>query len=111
MLNEFKNEINELKSGYLAGQDEEIDDVTENTSTVCNNQLNFFQKYIEKDKPGLSSIRFPSQETIAERMKLRRQKAHDEDLSDMPPLLVFSVSLWEKQMCKISNGFSLQILT
>ena len=25
-------------------------------------------------------------ETIAERVKLRRQKANDEDLSDMPPL-------------------------
>ena len=31
VLNEFNNEINELKSGYLAGQDEEIDDVIENT--------------------------------------------------------------------------------
>ena len=31
VLNEFNNDINELKSGYLAGQDEEIDDVIENT--------------------------------------------------------------------------------
>ena len=30
MLNEFKNEINELKSDYLQGQDEEIVDVIEN---------------------------------------------------------------------------------
>ena len=30
ILNEFDNEINELKSEYLAGQDEEIDDVIEN---------------------------------------------------------------------------------
>ena len=30
MLNEFKNEINELKSAYLQGQDEEIVDVIEN---------------------------------------------------------------------------------
>ena len=41
MLNEFNNETNELKSDYLAGQDEEIDDVIENASLVYNNQLNF----------------------------------------------------------------------
>ena len=40
MLNKFKNEINELKSDYLAGQDEEIDYVIENASLVYNNQLN-----------------------------------------------------------------------
>ena len=50
MLNEFNNEINKLKSGYLAGQNEEIDDVMENASVVYNNQLNFFEKYIEKNK-------------------------------------------------------------
>ena len=38
MLNEFNNEINELKSYYLARQDEEIDDVIENDSLVYNNQ-------------------------------------------------------------------------
>ena len=80
MLNEFNNEINELKSDYLTGQDEEIDDVTGNILLVYNNLLNSFDDYIHKDKqrtlskriskPGLSlsplSIRFPSQETIAE---------------------------------------------
>ena len=34
MLNEFNNEINELQSDYLAGQDEEIDDVIENYSLI-----------------------------------------------------------------------------
>ena len=82
MLNEFNNEIIELKSYYLTGQDEEIDDVTDNASIVYNNQIifSFFAKYLEKDKPRLT------QETIAERVKLRRQKADDKDLSDIPQL-------------------------
>ena len=58
MLNEFNNKINELKCDYLNGKDEEIDDAIGNASTVYNNQLNFFKKYIEKDKPGLLSINF-----------------------------------------------------
>ena len=80
MLNEFNNEINELKSDYLTGQDEETDDVIGNVLLVYNNLLNSFDDYIHKDKqrtlskriskPGLSSsplsTRFPSQETIAE---------------------------------------------
>ena len=86
MLNEFNNDINELKNDYLTGQDEEIDDIIENASIVYNCQLNFFNKHIEKHKPGLSSIQFSSQNTIAERVKLRRQKADDEDLSDMSSL-------------------------
>ena len=36
-LIEFNNEINKLKSDYLAGQDQEIDDVIESASLVCNN--------------------------------------------------------------------------
>ena len=47
MLNEFHNEINELKSDYLARHDEDIDDVIENTSIVYNNQLNFLKIYRE----------------------------------------------------------------
>ena len=50
MLNEFSNEINELRSDYLAKQDEEIDDVIESDSLVYNNQSNFFDDYILKDK-------------------------------------------------------------
>ena len=50
MLNKFNNNINELKSNYLVRQDEEIDDVIENVSLVYNNQLNFFDYYILKDK-------------------------------------------------------------
>ena len=34
LFNEFNNEINELKSDYLAEQDEEIDDVIENALIV-----------------------------------------------------------------------------
>ena len=49
MLNEFNNEINELKSDNLAGQVEE-NDVIENVSIVYNNQLKFFDDYILKDK-------------------------------------------------------------
>ena len=79
ILNEFNNKINELKIDYLAGQCEEIDDVTENASLIYNNQLKCFDDYIIKNKqstakkqiskPGLSSsspttIRFLSQETI-----------------------------------------------
>ena len=40
MLNGFKNEISELKSDYLAGQDKEID-VREIASLVYSNQLKF----------------------------------------------------------------------
>ena len=47
MLNEFHNEINELKSDYLARHDKDIDDVIENTSIVYNNQLNFLKIYRE----------------------------------------------------------------
>ena len=68
MLNEFNNVINELKNDYLVGQDEEIDDVIENATLVENNQLNFFDKYIEKFQPG------SLQETIAERVKLNTKK-------------------------------------
>ena len=79
MLNEFNNKINELKIDYLAGQCEEIDDVTENVSLIYNNQLKCFDDYIIKNeqstakkqisKPGSSSsspttIRFLLQETI-----------------------------------------------
>ena len=71
--------------------------------TVYNNQLNFFEKCIEKDKPGLSSIQFPSQETIAERVKLRRQKANDKYLPDMPPL--------EGDEEEVKEGTGLKILT
>ena len=49
MLNEFNIEVNELKSDYLAGQDEKIDDAIENTSLVYNNQSQFFDDYILKD--------------------------------------------------------------
>ena len=98
MLNEFNNEINELKSDNLAGQVEEID-VIENVLIVYNNQLKFFDDYILKDKqktptkrkckPGSSSspwsIQFPSQENIAERVKLkppeREKKKQDQDLT------------------------------
>ena len=48
MFNEFNNEINELKSDYLAGQDEKINDVIENASIVYNNQLIFFLKIIQE---------------------------------------------------------------
>ena len=34
MLNEFNNKTNEVKSDYLARQNEEIDDVIENTLLV-----------------------------------------------------------------------------
>ena len=50
ILNEFNNEINELKSDCLVGQDEEVDDVIETGLLVYNNQLNFFDDYILKDK-------------------------------------------------------------
>ena len=87
MLNEFSNKINELKSNYLVGLDEEIEDVMENISIFYSSQLIFyFFKNIEKDKPGLSSIQFPSQKAIPEKVNLRRQKAYDEDLSDMSSL-------------------------
>ena len=88
MLNEFSNEINELKSDYFAGKNEEIDDIIENTSLVYNNQLRFFDDYILKykqktpakqiSKPGSSSspwsMRVLSQKTIAERVNLKSQE-------------------------------------
>ena len=51
MLNEFNNEMNELKSGCLPGQDEEIADVIENLQLVYSNQLKFFE-YVQKNKQG-----------------------------------------------------------
>ena len=93
MVIEFNNEINELKSNYLVGQDEEIDDVIENTSLVYENQLKSFDDYILKNKQRTPtnrvsseklfkpaspssplSIRFLSQETIVERIKLKPQE-------------------------------------
>ena len=44
MLNDFSKEINELKSDYLTGEDEELDDV-ENVSSAYNNHLKFFMVY------------------------------------------------------------------
>ena len=49
MLNQFNNEVNELKKDYLSWQDED-DDVIENASLVYNNQFNFFDDYTLKDK-------------------------------------------------------------
>ena len=82
MPNEFINEINELKSDYMAGQDKEIDDVIENDSLVYNSQLKFSDNYILKYKqrtplkqifkPGLSlsplSIQSLLQEIVGERV-------------------------------------------
>ena len=45
MLNDFSKEINELKSDYLTGEDEELDDVIENVSSAYNNHLKFFMVY------------------------------------------------------------------
>ena len=49
MLNQFNNEVNELKSDYLSWKDED-DDVIENASLVYNNQFNFVDDYTLKDK-------------------------------------------------------------
>ena len=62
MLNEFNTEINELKSDYLAGQYEEIDDVIENVSLVYNNQLKCFDDYILKDKQKTPAKQIPKPE-------------------------------------------------
>ena len=43
-------------------------------------------KYDEWNKTNEEKSKLQPEETIAERLKLRRQKAGDEDLSDMPPL-------------------------
>ena len=45
MLNDFSKEINEWKSDYLTGEDEELDDVIENVSSAYNNHLEFFMVY------------------------------------------------------------------
>ena len=80
------SEIKELRSDYLVGQDEEIDDVLENVWSVFDDQLKFPKNYIVKDKPlflsktttkigsssSPSSIWFPPQETIAERVNFLR---------------------------------------
>ena len=84
MVNEFNSDVNELKSDYLVGQDEEIDDVIENVLLICNKVFlwvytgdktkNSNKKMSSENlfKPGsLSSIRFPSQKAIAERIKLK----------------------------------------
>ena len=55
----------------MAGQ-QEFNNVIDNASIVYNNQLKFFDKYIEKAKPGLSSIQSQPQKTISEKVKLRR---------------------------------------
>ena len=88
------SEIKELRSHYLVGQNEVIDDVTENVWSIFDNQLKFPKNYIVKDKPlflsktttkigsssSPSSIWFPPQETIAERVNLipqERKKSKD----------------------------------
>ena len=43
-------------------------------------------KYNEWYKKDEEKSELQPEEAIAERVKLRRQKADDEDLSDMPPL-------------------------
>ena len=45
MLNDFSKKINELKSDYLTGEDEELDDVIENVSSAYNDHLEFFMVY------------------------------------------------------------------
>ena len=45
------NVLNELTSDYLAIEDEDINDVIENASLVCNSQLKCFDFYIVKNKP------------------------------------------------------------
>ena len=78
------SEIKELRSHYSVGQNEEIDNVW----SVFDNQLKFPKNYIVKDKPlflsktttkigsssSPSSIWFPPQETIAERVDLIPQE-------------------------------------
>ena len=49
-INEFNNKINKLKGDYLAGQDEEIEDVLGNASLVYNNQLKLLDQFIYKNK-------------------------------------------------------------
>ena len=92
ILNDFNNEINELKGDYLAGREKEIDDILENISLVYSNQLKLFNDYIIINKHRtptkriyseklfkhtfkslklLKSIQFPSFETIVEREKLK----------------------------------------
>ena len=50
MLNDFSKEINEWKSDYLTGEDEELDDVIENVSSAYNNHLEFFMVYWKINK-------------------------------------------------------------
>ena len=50
MLNDFSKKINELKSDYLTGEDEELDDVIENVSSAYNNHLEFFMVYWKINK-------------------------------------------------------------
>ena len=92
MLNDFNNEINELKGDYLAGREKEIDDILENILLVYSNQLKLFNDYIIINKHRTptkriyseklfkhtfkslklsKSIQFPSFETIVEREKLK----------------------------------------
>ena len=77
MLNEFNNEINEIKNDYLAGQDEEIDDVTKYASLVYNNQLNFFDEYILKNKtspPRTLTKRKSAEKLIKSKPRLLSEK-------------------------------------
>ena len=51
ILVKVNNVLNELTSDYLAIEDEDINDVIENASLVCNSQLKCFDFYIKKNKP------------------------------------------------------------
>ena len=51
ILMKVNNVLNELTSDYLAIEDEDINDVIENASLVCNSQLKCFDFYIVKNKP------------------------------------------------------------
>ena len=61
MLNQLNNEVNELETVYLVGQDEEVGDVIENASLVYNNQLKLFDDHILNDKHRTPKKRISSQ--------------------------------------------------
>ena len=84
----YKNAAN-LYNTLLAIYFNDYSNIADVKKEMMDKKYNLFlkgYKYDEWNKTNEEKSKLQPEETIAERLKLRRQKAGDEDLSDMPPL-------------------------
>ena len=92
ILMKVNNVLNELTSDYLAIEDEDINDVIENASLVCNSQLKCFDFYIVKNKP-LSTQRWKPKWKPTELFKPKPGTSSKKLLSSPSSLLIL---IWEQ---------------